>query len=137
MLLLGLCLARDLLDAPLPGEVVEELARDPVVASLALSIRTRILSPRTAAFSFSERLRFDFAVRERGRDRLAYGVARLLTPSDRDLVATPPALRILRVPIRLFRLAGRYLLNPSRGKAFLLGTDDRSDPSGVTREGDR
>jgi hypothetical protein len=129
MLLLGLGLAAELLEAPLPPEVVEALAGDPLVAELQQAVRERMLHQRSTDFPFSERLRFDLAVRERRRDRVAYALTRILMPTREDLTATPPALRLLRVPRRLLRLGRRYVLNPSRGRAFLLGSGDRSRAS--------
>ena len=122
-------LAEELLEAPLPPEAAAGLAGDPVVTALALPICERILNPGSRSFPFSERLRFDLGVRERRRDRIAYGLDRLLTPNERDLPATPRPLRLLRVPWRLFRLARRYLLSPSRGRAFLLDSGEKGDSS--------
>jgi hypothetical protein len=124
MLLLGLCLAKDLLEAPLSPEVEEALAKDPMVATLSRPIRERMLRLQSPPLSFAERLRFELAVRERRRDRVVYAFAQVLRPSERDQIATPPSLRFLQVPLRLVRLGGRYLLNPSRAKAFLLGSGE-------------
>jgi hypothetical protein len=44
MLLLGLLLARDLLEAPLPGAVRTRVDGDPVAHSLALKVRERLFS---------------------------------------------------------------------------------------------
>jgi len=121
MLLLGLHLANDLLEVSLPREVVEELGRDPVVGDMGVPIRERILEPNSVPFPFSERLRFDLRVRERYRDRFRYAIVRVLTPSKQDRSSTPASLRPLLVVTRLLRLGRRYLLNPARGKAFLLG----------------
>ena len=129
MLLVGLNLARDLLEAPLPPEVATDLANDVAATTLALPICERILNRGSQSFTFSERLRFDLAVRERRRDRIAYGLDKLLTPNEQDLPATPRPLWLLRVPWRLFRLARRYLLSPSRGRVFLLGSGEKGDSS--------
>ncbi len=119
--LLGLLLAKELLDAPLPPEVEADLDRDNVVATLIPAIRDRLLSLHPAPFPLGERLQFDLAVRERLRDRLRYRAARLLTPGRRDVGGLPTPLGFLRVPLRLSRLAGRYLLRPSRLRDLFEG----------------
>jgi hypothetical protein len=129
MLLLGLGLAAELLEAPLPPEVVEALAGDPLVAKLQQPVRERMLHQRSTDFPLSERLRFDLAVRERRRDRVAYALTRILMPTRHDMTAASPASRLLRVPVRLLRLGRRYLLNPSRGRALVLGSGDRARTS--------
>lgn len=125
MLLLGICLARDLLDAPVPAAVQAAIRGDAVVMSLVPGIRTRLLSDDPASLTFGDRLRFDLAVRERLRDRVRYLSLRLITSSPRDLPDSrlPAALGFLRVPVRLARLATKYS-RPSRLRELFLGTTE-------------
>ena len=130
MLLLGVLLAKELMEAPVPPAVERDLAKDSVVAELVPPIRARILFPETALLHFSERLRFDLAVRERLRDRIQYRLARLLVPGKRDRSEASSSPTFLQVPRRLGRLAGRYLLHPIRARDFLFGTRKPPDSSG-------
>jgi hypothetical protein len=118
-LLLGLQLAADLLDAPLPAVVTDALATHPEVAALVPAIRERLLEPDALHFSFADRLAFDLATRERRRDRWAYRTLRVLTPGKRDHQAGAPA------PVasarRLGRLARQYLLDPAELWRLLRG----------------
>lgn len=123
MLLLGLHLARELLDAPLPPRLAE-LADEPRNAALSAPIRERLLAIDPATFEFADRMRFALAIRERTRDRANYALAQLLTPSRRDLTTSPGTSSLLTIPWRLARLSVRYLLNPARGRAFLFGTKE-------------
>jgi hypothetical protein len=129
MLLVGLALAAELLDAPLPAEAQSAVEACPAVDELLIPILHRILQREPAYFPFSERLRFDLMVRERRRDRVGWVVAKVLTPGTQDLVETPASRGFLRIPKRLVRLGRQYLLRPSRGKTFLFGADDTSDTS--------
>lgn len=129
MLLLGVLLAKELMEAPVPPVVERDLASDSVVAVLMPPIRTRILFPETALFHFSDRLRFDLAVRERLRDRTGYCLARLLLPGKRDRVEGTSTPLYLQVPRRLGRLARRYLLHPVRARDLLFGAKEPSDSS--------
>jgi hypothetical protein len=120
MSLLGLCLARDVLEAPIPSAVDAAIRTDPIVNRLALDIRDRLLSGNPPAwnpdaFTFRDRVRFDLAVRERLRDRIRYRSRRLLTTSPRDAAAhqLPAWLRFLQSPFRLARLAAKYIRRPS------------------------
>jgi hypothetical protein len=124
MVLLGICLARALLDAPIPPVVDAAIRDDPVVTRLVPGIRDRLLSENAQGFAFRDRVHFDLAVRERLRDRIRYRYERLLTISPRDLAALrlPTRLRFLQLPLRLTRLAGSYVLRPSRIRHLYLGT---------------
>lgn len=130
MSLLGFCLARDLLDAPIPSAVDAEIRIDPTVTRLALDIRERLLSGNPPPFSFTDRVRFDLAVRERVRDRIRYRSRRLLTTSPRDVAALrlPAWLRFLQSPFRLARLTTKYIRRPSLIRELL--SDQKVPPPG-------
>jgi hypothetical protein len=133
MMLLGVCLARDLLEAPVPPALGEAIDRDPRVASLVPPIRSRILDPAGASFHLGDRIAFDLAVRERIRDRVRYRLTRLLVPGRRDDTGDlPPRLRFVRIPLRLLRLARTYLLRPAALRALFRGGDqDAGDQDGA------
>jgi hypothetical protein len=122
MVLLGLALAEDILDAPLPRDVSAALDRQSRVRALVPGIRRRILNPQGAGLPLGERVAFDLAVRERWRDRMAYRAIRLFTPSPRDRPSAERApFRVL--PSRLLRLARTYLLRPRALRALLRGSE--------------
>jgi hypothetical protein len=138
MLLLGLALAEDILEASLPPSAAEALARHPRVRELAAGIRRRMLNPEAAPFPLGERLAFDLAVRERWRDRVTYRATRLFTPSPRDdATAWPAPVRRHAVPLRLLRLARTYLFRPAALRALLRGRDPKGtlDADGASDSG--
>ena len=111
MVLLGACLARELLEAELPEAVVERLRRDVEVGRLSGFVRRRLFAtPQVEPGMFE---RFTFRVRLCGT--LAGGlryVLRLATaPTETDRIHSPtaesfqPLYAILR-PLRLARLNG-------------------------------
>jgi hypothetical protein len=132
MLLLGLVLAEDILEAPLPPDVTAALVRHPTVRELAAGTRRRVLNPAGAVFPLGERLAFDLAVRERWRDRFTYRVTRLFTPTRRDdTTALPVPVRRFAVPLRLLRLGRTYLFQPRALRTLLRGPD----PGGADADG--
>jgi hypothetical protein len=140
MLLLGLLLAQDLLDAPLPSRVQAEISADSRVADLLGPVRHRMLSREIVPFSFAERFWFDLAVRERRRDRIVYRATRVLRPGGRDEAGAAGRFSMLRVPFRLLRLGRRHLRGPNRGRPVLLGRGSPvtgPDPQGRKGETER
>lgn len=89
MLLLGLCLANRLLDAPLPEHVKSKLSADTKVDSLANEVLKRLFGGvGQAPASMSESFRFNWALRAGWRSRLRY--CRLLfQPTDADIETIP------------------------------------------------
>ncbi len=120
-LLLGLLLARELLETPLPEAVETALREEPGLADLVPGIRQRLLATGPVEFTLGDRLAFDLAVRERRRDRMRYRARRLLLPGRRDARRLPVPLRFLQPPLRLIRLARGYALRPSRLRRLLGG----------------
>jgi len=113
-LYLGLELAGQLLAAPLPEEIRRRMRSDPVAASLATTIRDRILTESDDIPSPLARFRFDLEVRERPRDKLQYSVRRFTMPGPRDwqAVKLPTALALLYLPLRIVRLLAKYVMSP-------------------------
>lgn len=115
-LLLGVALARDLLDAPVPDPLGAALRSDPRAGELAREVAGRLFLPYDAPEPMARRVRFDWRVLERPRDRVAYVARRLLVPTGRDrrdpVGRALPA--VLLYPYRWLRLLGTYLRRPSR-----------------------
>lgn len=111
MLFLGLYLANDLLDAPLPDEIRIAVRREPQVHSLASQVRAWLDREFLGPVGYGIPGHYDrslFYVRsmERLRDRLHYLVGYITTPSDEDwdVVRLPDRLFALYYIIRLLRL---------------------------------
>jgi hypothetical protein len=110
VLLLGLYLAHDLFDAPLPGQLLEEIDRDPTIQELAEKVYERyagISDPGTGILPravFRIRLRDGFGQGLRHTWRLAMSP----TESDRQKVRLPRWLAPLYVLVRPWRLLRQY-----------------------------
>jgi hypothetical protein len=82
MLLLGLLLAHDVLEAPVPDNMLNLARRDRTVIRLAAEVPQILLAPPLPPGALSlpvDRCRYD--LRERWRDRLRFGLYRVTTPS--------------------------------------------------------
>ncbi len=118
MVLLAFRLARDLLDAPLPGTVARRVQGDGAVARLADHVESALFRhvpspPRDRA----ELSPFHLRARERWRDRLRYcaQVALTPTPGDWAWLRLPDALYPLYYLVRPIRLAVKYGARLIRG----------------------
>jgi hypothetical protein len=110
ILLLGLMLASDLLQAPIPGEVLKVAKRDHVVTELADRLRKRLFSPEPTASGILDGTFLQLRMRERRQDKLKSGVRLAVTPRVYDWmsVTLPHWLFFLYYPLRPLRLAGKY-----------------------------
>ncbi len=107
MLFLGLCLAKNLLDAPVPEHMVARFAEDESVSSLANEVTRRLFNgTRQAPLSIGQSVRFNWAVRADWRSRLRY-CRLLLQPSDAD-IETLPLPRSLNFVYYLMRPVGLF-----------------------------
>jgi Uncharacterised nucleotidyltransferase len=110
MLWLGLFLAHDLLGAPLPDMVFQEVREDSVVQQLAQRVYKQLFgSPGIDDSGFSNAL-FHLRVRERVRDGFHYSLSLALAPTlaDWSMLALPAPLSFLYYPARFIRLMGKY-----------------------------
>jgi hypothetical protein len=113
MLLLGLVLANDLLDADLPERVLREVRDDADVRALAAEVYGRLFSEDMRGrelFEGSARWRFHFRMIERLRDKLRYCIHRATTPtlSDWEVVRLPTVLFPCYPLLRPMRLGGKF-----------------------------
>lgn len=109
MLFLGLYLANNLLDAPLPAHVKLKLEDDKVVVSLASKVSQRLFSGSEATpVTINQSIRFNWAVRAGWGSRLRY-IRLLLQPTDADIeiVALPRPLNFVYYLMRPFGLFRR------------------------------
>jgi len=109
MLGLGVRLARDVLDAPLPPAFAL-LADTPRVRALACAVYRHLPDDRPDPNPGLKLAPFHLAMRERLRDRARYAAAVLAAPSPLDIEAVPlrPALYPLYFAIRPLRLAASH-----------------------------
>jgi hypothetical protein len=125
MVLLGLLLARDLLEAPVPEVLLTRARADASVRSLAGLVQSRLFTGPTAAEDAWNARVFQLRVLERWRDRVRFLLRLTFTPSlsDWELVQLPAALSFLYYLIRPVRLAvkyGRLALNRAVSRQPLL-----------------
>ena len=105
MLFLGLRLAADLLDAPLPKHVESALNADGSVAALARDVVRDLFTPALTRTGISGYFRFQLRARRRVRDKLNY-LRFTFMPNEEDLVRLklPPALTFIYYLVRPVRL---------------------------------
>ena len=110
ILSLGLLLARDLLGASVPPEVLRSLAPDRRVKSLAEQIRAQLFTEQSVPQGLFAEAATLMSLRERRRDRFKAGVRLALTPRSYDwmFVSVPDSLFFLYYLLRPFRLAAKY-----------------------------
>ncbi|MCA1607316.1 MAG: nucleotidyltransferase family protein, partial [Acidobacteria bacterium] len=92
MLALGLLLANEMFDAPLPAEVKQAVDAEAVVRQLAEQIAENAFTKSGHRHGLLGNIMFNFRIRERWRDRLGY-CGFIFSPTDADLAAIPlPAM---------------------------------------------
>jgi hypothetical protein len=108
MLLLGLYLANDLLEAPLPEEIKARVYSDPAVRSLAAQVRERIF--REVSHGVLESWRFQVRIRDRWRDgcRSCFGLVMTPTGLELTLISLPAVLFPLYYVLRPMRLLVKH-----------------------------
>lgn len=110
MLRLGLALARDLLDAPLPRDVEQGVREDRGAGRLAAEIAGRLFEPDSASDGSFARAVMHMRMREQWGDCVRYAWRLSSTPSARDwaMLSASRSSRALAYPVRLTRLAWKY-----------------------------
>src|ERR1044072_4368373 len=110
ILSLGLRLAHDLLEAPVPADILESVQQDRVVTKLVEQVRTRMFATDPAAPGLFDEAFLQLRMRERGRDKFMSGVRLATSPRVYDWMSLtlPRRLFFLYYPLRPVRLAGKY-----------------------------
>jgi hypothetical protein len=125
MLLLGLLLASDLLQAPLPREIQQRIEADSNVKLLGEQTRKLLLIKTTGVPSFYEGNSYRLKLKERRQDRLRLGlhyfsryVKSSVSPNGRDmaLLPLPRPLSFLYYVLRPIRLTAKFGLNLFRDR---------------------
>jgi hypothetical protein len=116
VVLLGLLLAHDLLDAPLPADILRRVREDSVILPLAAQVKRRLAEPMLAASDSWELAVFNAKMAERAWDKLRLFAALFKAPTEADarLLRLPLKLFFLYYPFRIWRLSAKYAarLNP-------------------------
>ena len=117
MLFLGLYLAKDILGASFPDEVLQQTEANPVVKGLAGQVK-RWLFEGNEDIPGVENLLFYLRSKERLKDRIMYSQRLLTTISPRDwaFLPLPSSLSFLYYLLRPIRLAAWYVLRLPRLK---------------------
>ncbi|MGD0216778.1 MAG: nucleotidyltransferase family protein [Desulfobaccales bacterium] len=113
--LLGLSLARELLGAPVPPEVMEEADRDPSVVSVCRWVAQNLRLRNGEEWGFLEQTSFYLQTRDSIKDRFRYVWCHLAIPTVEDWrwVSLPDSLYGLYFVIRPLRLAFQGLIMPA------------------------
>jgi hypothetical protein len=116
ILLLGLRLAGDLLEAPIPLEVAQRTQSDASLTPLVAQVRANLFLEPAPTPGILETALFHLGARERWRDRLMYVLRFATSPNIEDwtLVQLPAGLSFLYLPLRAARLAAKYGLRGGR-----------------------
>jgi hypothetical protein len=112
MLLLGLSLAHELLQAPLPEQVLSRIRSDNAVQPLVDHVIRRLFDEQSAIDYFVERQRFHISVRERFRDRLPAYRHMVKAAFTKIFVPDRKTQELVRLPDALSALY--YLVHPAR-----------------------
>ncbi|HYJ86513.1 MAG TPA: nucleotidyltransferase family protein [Pyrinomonadaceae bacterium] len=120
ILLLGLFLAGELLQAPIPEGVWKVVMADPTVRTIAGQVQKQLFAEEDAAPGIFDSTRLHLSMRERRRDRLRYCLHLAATPRVYDwmVLPLPDRLFFLYYLLRPLRLTGKYgveLLKGPRG----------------------
>jgi hypothetical protein len=120
VLSLGLFLARELLDAPIPPEVWSRAPADATVTRIAEQVRDQLFA-QSHNGGIVEEARLHLSMRERKRDKLKAFFRLVATPraSDWQFASLPAWLFFLYYPLRPLRLAAKCVAG------FMNGTRAR------------
>jgi len=111
MVLLGLRLAADMVGTDIPPVMADRLHADGRVGAIAARIQRGIFRAADHEQRETESILLQIDVSERLSDKAAYCLRLLLQPNhgDAGMIGLPAPLAFLYVPIRPFRVAGKYL----------------------------
>lgn len=107
---LGLRLAHDVLDAPVPAEVITELGWQARPDLLMSQIVARFFNLEATPLSVAQRIKIHLEIKDSQRDKLRYclRLALTTTPVDWEMISLPEAASLLYYPLRVLRLLRKY-----------------------------
>lgn len=115
---LGLRLAHELLDAPVPAEVLSQLSLPARLDALVHQVVERFFSDDSGSFSLTQRIRFHLAIKDSLPEKFRYcaRLALTTTPVDWEMIQLPAVLSFLYFPLRAVRLLKKYGAEPGPAK---------------------
>jgi hypothetical protein len=124
ILSLGLSLASELLEAPVPLEVLRTVQKDPVVRLLAEQVQQRLFAQDLPVSGILDGALLQLRMRERKWDKLRSSLRLAATPRVYDwmFLPLPDRLFFLYYLLRPLRLAGKY------GAKLLQGSQPVENP---------
>jgi hypothetical protein len=107
---LGILLARDLLEAPIPADVIAQLSQSQTLDSLAGQVVERFFRDQSHSLTLSQRIRFHLQTKDSRREKLRYclRLALTTTPVDWEMMSLPESASFLYFPLRVLRLIKKY-----------------------------
>jgi SAM-dependent methyltransferase len=110
MLLLGLRLTHELLNAEIPEEVLQECHATPALDSMVTQVREVIFADQPILPGILQRMKFRAQMRESWSEGLRYGLRLATAPTEEDWLRTrlPRGLTPLYSLLRPFQLIERY-----------------------------
>lgn len=116
---LGLLLAGELLDAPLPAGLLRRLQAQQALRSLADQVHARLSHPERREAGIFWVTRFHMRLRDTALQRARMGLMLLTAPQEADLLSLPitPRFRALYAVVRPSRLLVKWLTGKYRAPA--------------------
>ncbi len=107
---LGLVLAHELLDAPVPARVLRQLSSRKQIDSLFDDVAARFFSNDSGPLSLTRRVKFHLGAKDSLPEKFRYcaRLALTTTPVDWELIPLPAAVSFLYFPLRALRLLKKY-----------------------------
>ncbi|MGH9873632.1 MAG: nucleotidyltransferase domain-containing protein [Pyrinomonadaceae bacterium] len=107
---LGLVLAHEMLDAPIPADVLGQFSSRKQLDSLVDQTARRFFSENPGALPLTRRVKFHLAMKDSLGAKFSYcaRLALTTTPVDWELVQLPEAVSFLYFPLRALRLLRKY-----------------------------
>lgn len=110
ILALGLLLAHELLGAPVPKDVLEQITARARLDGLMAQISARLARHDAPALALTERIRLHLGLKDSLVDKVKYcsRLALTTTPVDWEIVSLPNSASFAYLPLRAFRLLRKY-----------------------------
>jgi len=119
MLLLGLFLAKDLLQIDLPEAIVLKIEDDRIIPTLARQVKLNLLTDGVSATKPTSSILFNYRIRERRLDgaRHCYHITARPTPAEWASLDLPDTLSFLYYLVRPFRMIRKHAPTPFKRPA--------------------
>jgi len=107
---LGLVLAHELLDAPVPDGVLSQLSSPKQLDSMVEEVATRFFTDDAKSISLTRRVKLHLGVKDSLIEKFRYcaRLALTTTPVDWEMMQIPDSVSFLYFPLRALRLIRKY-----------------------------